>query len=96
MTIVINRDKIEQLKKNKEIEELTNQNADMLLEIAMLRVETNIKVKNVYSYRISPWFDRIKSFYDKGIYNKEDLLIFINAGMITVEEYEQINAEELR
>lgn len=36
----------------------------------------------------------IKKFYDKGIYSKEDVADFLEAGLITPAEYELIVGEE--
>lgn len=35
-------------------------------------------------------FDKIKRFYDLGLYNKEQVHKFVEKGVITEEQYEQI------
>ena len=36
----------------------------------------------------------VKRYYDKGIYTKEDVAVFVKAGKITAEQYEEITGEE--
>ena len=36
----------------------------------------------------------VKRYYDKGIYSKEDVAVFVKAGKITEEEYKSITGEE--
>lgn len=38
-------------------------------------------------------FKIVKRFYDKGYYSKEDVAVFVRAGKITAEQYEQITGE---
>lgn len=40
------------------------------------------------------WFEKIKRFYDKEIYDKQDVRDFVTFGKITCEEYEQITGEQ--
>lgn len=35
----------------------------------------------------------IKRYYDRGIYTKEDVKVFVRAGKITPAQYEQITGE---
>ena len=39
------------------------------------------------------WFDRIKDFYDRGLWTKEMVRNAVVKGKITVEEYELITGE---
>jgi uncharacterized XkdX family phage protein len=39
------------------------------------------------------WFDLIKYYYDRGYYTNDDVKVFVEAGYITPEEYEQITGE---
>lgn len=36
----------------------------------------------------------IKRYYDKGIYTKENVKVFVTAGKITLEQYAGITGEE--
>lgn len=38
-------------------------------------------------------FKIVKRYYDKGYYTKEDVAVFVRAGKITAEQYEQITGE---
>ena len=38
------------------------------------------------------WFETIKRYYEKGIYNDEHLNKFVNAGMITEKQKQEIIA----
>lgn len=35
----------------------------------------------------------VKRYYDKGIYTKENVSVFVKAGKITAEQYEEITGE---
>lgn len=35
----------------------------------------------------------VKMYYDKGIYTKENVAVFVKAGKITAEQYEGITGE---
>lgn len=35
----------------------------------------------------------VKRYYDKGIYTKENVAVFVKAGKITTEQYEEITGE---
>lgn len=35
----------------------------------------------------------VKRYYDKGIYSKDDVRVFVRAGKITESEYEEITGE---
>lgn len=39
-------------------------------------------------------FKIIKRYYDKGYYTKENVAVFVKAGKITSEQYEQITGEK--
>lgn len=39
-------------------------------------------------------FKIVKRYFDKGIYSKEDVSVFVTAGKITTEEYKDITGEE--
>lgn len=36
----------------------------------------------------------VKRYYDKGIYSKEDVKKFVQAGKLTAEQYKEITCEE--
>lgn len=38
----------------------------------------------------------VKRYYDKGIYSKEDVKVFVRAGKITEADYEEITSEIYR
>lgn len=40
------------------------------------------------------WFETIKRYYEKGIYNDEHLNKFVSAGMITQEQMQEIITEK--
>lgn len=37
----------------------------------------------------------VKRFYERGIYSKEDVATFVQAGKLTPEEYKEITGEEV-
>ena len=37
----------------------------------------------------------VKRYYDKGIYDKDDVKVFVRAGKITEAEYEEITKERI-
>lgn len=39
-------------------------------------------------------FKIVKRYFDKGIYSKEDVAVFVSAGKITADEYAKITGEE--
>lgn len=39
-------------------------------------------------------FEKIKKFYSLGLYKKEQVRLFVEKGVITVEQYEVITGEE--
>jgi len=39
-------------------------------------------------------FKIVKRYYEKGIYTKENVAVFVKAGKITAEQYRQITNEE--
>ena len=39
-------------------------------------------------------FDKIKKFYDYGIYSKEKVADFVKNGVITAEQYKEITGED--
>lgn len=40
------------------------------------------------------WFETIKRYYEKGIYNDENLETFVSAGMITQEQANEIKSNK--
>jgi len=38
-------------------------------------------------------FTIVKRYYDKGIYTADDVAVFVRAGRLTPEQYEQITGE---
>ncbi len=38
-------------------------------------------------------FEKVKKFYDMGLYSKEQVKMFVVKGKLTAEEYEQITGE---
>lgn len=39
-------------------------------------------------------FNVVKRYYEKCIYDKEDVAVFVRAGKITSEQYQEITGEE--
>lgn len=39
-------------------------------------------------------FKIVKRYYDKGIYSKEDVAVFVQAGKITSDQYKEITGED--
>lgn len=39
-------------------------------------------------------FRIVKRYYDKGIYSNADVAVFVRAGKITSEQYQEITGEE--
>ena len=42
---------------------------------------------------MSTYYKVVKRYYDKGIYDNDDVAVFVRAGKITAEEYELITGE---
>lgn len=40
------------------------------------------------------WFDKIKKYYDKGMYTDQDVKTFVECGKITPEEFTLITGVE--
>lgn len=40
------------------------------------------------------WFETIKAYYKKELYNNDDVKVFVIAKMIDKEEYQQITNED--
>lgn len=40
-------------------------------------------------------FDKIKKYYDKGLYNKNHIIAFVKTGTVSYDEYELIVGEPL-
>ena len=40
------------------------------------------------------WFEKIERYYNKGLYNDEDVKEFVQAGKITEAEYKQITNKD--
>lgn len=45
---------------------------------------------------MSRLYKTVKRYYDKGIYDKDDVATFVRAGQITPEEYKMITGEEYK
>ena len=41
----------------------------------------------------SKYYKTVKRYYDKGIYDNDDVAVFVRTGKITPEEYEMITGE---
>jgi uncharacterized XkdX family phage protein len=39
------------------------------------------------------WYEDIKQYYKMGLYNKDSVKVFVAAGWITAEQYQQITGE---
>lgn len=40
------------------------------------------------------WFEKIKRYYDKGIYINDEVKVFVKGNKITEEQYKEITGEE--
>ncbi|MBC5626171.1 XkdX family protein [Clostridium sp. NSJ-49] len=40
------------------------------------------------------WFEKIKRYYDKGIYTNGEVKVFVKGNKITEEQYKEITGEE--
>lgn len=40
------------------------------------------------------WYKTVKRHYDAGRYSKTDVAVFVQAGKITAEQYQQISGED--
>lgn len=40
------------------------------------------------------WFEKIKRYYDKGLYTNEQVKVFVVGGKITEEQYKEITGED--
>lgn len=40
------------------------------------------------------WFEKVKRYYDKGLYTKDQVKVFVKGGKISQEEYKEITGEE--
>lgn len=39
------------------------------------------------------WYQAVKKYYEQGRYTKADVAVFVMAGKITAEEYQEITGE---
>lgn len=39
------------------------------------------------------WFQSVKRYYTQGRYSKDDVKIFVRAGKITAEQYQELTGE---
>lgn len=40
------------------------------------------------------WFNKVKKYYDKGIYSIEDVRVFVLSKKITAEDFKKITGQE--
>ena len=40
------------------------------------------------------WFEKIKRYYDKGLYTIDQVKVFVQGGKITEEEFKMITGED--
>lgn len=40
------------------------------------------------------WFEKVKRYYDKGIYKNEQVKVFVEGNKITEEQYKEITNED--
>lgn len=40
------------------------------------------------------WFEKIKRYYDKGMYTNDGVKVFVKGNKITEEQYKEITGEE--
>lgn len=64
-------------------------NADIYLQLAQLQM-SNIKTMSIMPMSTSPRYDILKQYYDMGIYDNENMVVFVNCGWISSQEYEEI------
>ena len=64
-------------------------NADIYLQLAQLQMNS-ISVITIQS----PRYDILKGYYDMGIYDNENMVVFVNCGWISSQEYEQITSRK--
>lgn len=64
-------------------------NADIYLQLAQLQMNSI----NLISIQ-SPRYDILKGYYDMGIYDNENMVVFVNCGWISSQEYEQITSRK--
>ena len=60
-------------------------NADIYMQLAQLQM-SGISMMSLNS----PRYDLLKKYYDMGIYNDENMKVFVACGWLTPEEYKQI------
>lgn len=61
-------------------------NADVYMQLALLQTQN----PSVVLYGVSPRYELLKKYYDLGIYNNDNLKVFVTCGWITDEEYNNI------
>lgn len=64
-------------------------NADIYLQLAQLQMNS-IDLISIQS----PRYDILKGYYDMGIYDNENMVVFVNCGWISSQEYEQITSRK--
>lgn len=40
------------------------------------------------------WFEKVKRYYEKGIYKNEQVKVFVEGNKITAEQYKEITGED--
>lgn len=62
-------------------------NADLYMQIAQLQMAGGLPMT---MSTVSPRYNLLKKYYDMGIYNDENMKIFVACGWLTAEEYQEI------
>lgn len=62
-------------------------NADLYMQIAQLQMAGGFPMSMV---TVSPRYNLLKKYYDMGLYNDENMKIFVACGWLTADEYQEI------
>ena len=62
-------------------------NADIYMQLAQLQMAGGLPMT---TSTISPRYNLLKRYYDMGIYNDENMKVFVACGWLTADEYQEI------
>lgn len=97
MNVMVDKEKIEKIKKEKEIQQLkdtlsTVEEQNALLAYELMMVNTSKKSRSMKFGLV--WFNSIKIYYEKELWSKDMVRDAVIQGKINEDEYESITGEK--
>lgn len=97
MNVMVDKEKIEKIKKEKEIQQLkdtlsTVEEQNALLAYELMMVNTSKKSRSMKFGLV--WFNSIKIYYEKELWSKDMVRDAVIQGKINDGEYESITSEK--